>query len=87
MAQVVERPNVVGDPGGLQGCSQLGGEPRIADLRPAVGMTEDEVVVALVRGLLIVGGERVGEDGRERDGAFPLLAFRLDDPEYVLDQA
>jgi hypothetical protein len=87
VAGVVEGANVLSDARRLQRGAELGGVPLLIDPRAALGMAEDELVVALERSPLEVRGERVGEDRRERDRPLALLALRLDDAQRVLDEA
>jgi hypothetical protein len=75
MAQVMERPDVVGYLRRLQRRPELVGEPLVADPCATFGMAEDEVTVSLVDGALVVVGEGVNEDRRERDGALAFFAF------------
>ena len=74
MAQVMDRPDVVGYLRRLQRRPELVDEPLVADPCATFGMAEDEVAVAPVDGALEVVGERVNEDRRKRDGALAFLA-------------
>jgi hypothetical protein len=60
VAGVVEGPDVVVDPGRFQRRPEFGGVPPLIYPGARVGLAEDKLGIALERGALIVGGERVG---------------------------
>ena len=74
VACVVEGPDVPVHTGSLERGAELDCVPLSVDRRAALGVAEDELVVAPEAGSLVVGGERIDERGGERDRPLALFA-------------
>ncbi len=86
VSEVVERPNVTFDLRSRKSGSQRLLERLSAVDRPALRVTEDELVTALERGPRIGAGERLRERGGESDSSLSLLRLRLADAQDAFEK-